>query len=133
MNQKIQQTVILPAPPEKLIDMYLDADIHRDFTRSPVVISDETGARFEAFDGQISGTILQVIRPTLIVQKWRSVNFKPGDADSTLILSFTPQGDNGRIDLIHLDVPAYEHDAVSEGWGKHYWKPWRTYLERVRH
>ena len=128
MSKMILQTVILPAPAEKLFEMYLDAELHRDFTNAPVVIDQASGSRFEAFDGQIFGTILQVIPPTLIVQKWRSVNFKPGDADSTLVLSFTSHGNNGQIDLIHLDVPDHEYDDVTSGWEQHYWQPWREYL-----
>jgi hypothetical protein len=43
-----------------------------------------------------------------------------GTPDSTLILAFTPEATNGRIDLVHLDVV--------EGWETHYWGPWRRYL-----
>jgi len=50
-------------------------------------------------------TTLQVVKPMLIVQSWRSVNFAEDDSDSTLIISFSPEDDDGRIDLIHLDVP----------------------------
>ena len=51
-----------------------------------------------------------------------------GDPDSTLILAFTPEGTNGRIDLVHLDVPAHNYHGVVEGWETHYWGPWRHYL-----
>jgi hypothetical protein len=47
---------------------------------------------------------------------------------STLILAFTPEGTNGRIDLVHLDVPAHNYHGVVEGWETHYWGPWRRYL-----
>jgi hypothetical protein len=45
-----------------------------------------------------------------------------------LILAFTPEGTNGRIDLVHLDVPAHNYQNVVEGWETHYWAPWRRYL-----
>jgi hypothetical protein len=41
---------------------------------------------------------------------------------------FTPEGTNGRIDLVHLDVPAHNYQSVVEGWETHYWGPWRRYL-----
>jgi hypothetical protein len=50
------------------------------------------------------------------------------DPDSTLILAFTSEGTNGRIDLVHLDVPAHNYQSVVEGWETHYWGPWRRYL-----
>jgi activator of HSP90 ATPase len=110
--------------------MYLDPKVHQEITGAPVLIGDERDAPFEAFNGSLTGTTVQVVRPTLIVQSWRSTEFKETDPDSTLILSFTPRGNEGRIDLIHLDVPDQDYDGVNEGWEKYYWVPWRSYLER---
>jgi hypothetical protein len=64
----------------------------------------------------------------LVIQSWRSTKFNDGDPDSTLILAFTPEGANGRIDLVHLDVPDHNYHGVVEGWETHYWGPWRRYL-----
>ena len=94
--------------------------------------SRKEGAEFRAFDGQLSGMILAVAQPSLIVQSWRSFKFHDDDADSILILSFTPagQGTNaGRIDLVHLDVPEHDYEDVTKGWQEYYWSPWRTYLQ----
>ena len=129
MRNIIFQTVVLPASAEALFEMYLDPKVHQAITGAPVVIGDERGAPFEAFNGSLTGTTMEVVRPTLIVQSWRSTQFKDTDPDSTLILSFTPKGNEGQIDLIHLDVPDQDYDGVNEGWEKYYWVPWRNYLE----
>jgi activator of HSP90 ATPase len=110
--------------------MYLDPQTHGAITGAPVTVAEEKGSEFRAFEGKLSGQILSVTRPTLIVQYWRSVAFKPEDPDSTLILCFTPQGNEGRIDLVHLDVPDQDYDGVNKGWESYYWTPWRKYLER---
>jgi activator of HSP90 ATPase len=125
----IFQTVVLPASAETLFEMYLDPNVHQAITGAPVAIGNERGAPFEAFNGSLTGTTIEVVEPTLIVQSWRSTEFKDTDPDSTLILSFTPKGNEGRIDLIHLDVPDQDHDGVNEGWEKYYWGPWRDYIE----
>ena len=125
----IRQTVVLPASAETLFEMYLDSSAHEAITGARVVIGDERGAKFQAFDGALTGTMLKVIRPRLIVQSWWSTEFKPENPDSTLILYFSPEGDKGRIDLIHLDVPDHDYDGVTQGWEKYYWVPWRAYLE----
>ena len=44
------------------------------------------------------------------------MQFNDNDPDSTLILTFTPVGAEGRIDLVHLDVPIHDHQGVTEGW-----------------
>ncbi len=129
MRNIIFQTVVLPASAETLFEMYLDPNSHQAITGAPVAIGNERGAPFEAFNGSLTGTTLEVVKPTLIVQSWRSTEFKDTDPDSTLILSFTPKGNEGRIDLIHLDVPDQDYDGVNEGWEKYYWDPWRDHIE----
>lgn len=95
----------------------------------PVTISDSPGSSFSAFDGALSGSMLQVVPPSVVVQSWRSVSFYDSDPDSTLILFFHNDGNEGRIELIHLDVPDQDYDGVTEGWEKFYWKPWRDFLD----
>ena len=128
MRNVIRQSVVLPAPAETLFEMYLDPAVHRAITGAPVDIGDERGAKFKAFDGALTGTILEVVKPRLIIQSWRSNVFKAEDPDATLILSFTPENDEGRIDLIHIDVPDHDYEGVTQGWEKYYWAPWRAYL-----
>ena len=130
MRNVIRQSVVLSAPADRLFQMYLDPQTHGTITGVPVTIAEEPGSEFRAFEGKLSGQILSVTKPTLIVQSWRSVAFKPEDPDSTLILTFTAQGNEGRIDLIHLDVPDQDYDGVNKGWESYYWAPWRKYLER---
>lgn len=131
MRNVIRQTLVLPASVERLFEMYLTPSTHQSITRASVDIGAARGSQFNAFDGALTGTILEVVKPRLIVQSWRSKAFKAEDQDSTLILCFTPEEDKGRIDLIHLDVPDHDYDGVSQGWEKYYWTPWRAYLESI--
>jgi activator of HSP90 ATPase len=128
MRNVIRHSVVLPASAEKLFEMYINPLTHQAITGASVDIGDKRGSKFKAFDGDLTGTTLEVIKPRLIIQSWRSVNFMAEDPDSTLILSFTSEGDEGRIDLVHLDVPEQDYDSVDQGWEKYYWTPWRTYL-----
>ncbi|MGI9533550.1 MAG: SRPBCC domain-containing protein [Thermodesulfobacteriota bacterium] len=129
MRSIIHQTVLLPAQAENLFNMYLNPSIHEAITGAKVTISGQPGSEFNAFNGMLTGTMLTVIEPKLIIQSWRSGHFKDSDPDSTLILSFSPESNNGRIDLIHLDVPEHDYQQVVEGWKKFYWETWRKYLE----
>ncbi len=131
MRSIITDAVVLPAPAEKLFEMYLDPAQHAAFTGKPVTIGVEQGASFEAFDGMLTGTILHVVRPRLVVQSWRSALFHAENPDSTLIITFTTEQNEGRIDLVHLDVPEHDYDDVVAGWKKFYWDPWREFLERL--
>jgi activator of HSP90 ATPase len=126
----IQQSIVLPAPAHSLYAMYLDPIVHAEITGAPVMIDAGTGTSFRAFDGNLSGTMLTVVEPMLIVQSWRSTHFNDDDPDSTLILTFTPLGQEGRIDLVHLDVPSHDYQDVIDGWEAYYWTPWRRWLAR---
>lgn len=118
----------LPATPDKLFDMYLDAAAHAAFTGFPVTIAARAGAPFRAFNGMLSGTIIHVAPKRLIVQTWRSANWPATAIDSVLTLSFWPEKDGARIELVHVNVPEEDFAGVSEGWEKYYWTPWRAYL-----
>src|ERR1700735_4150221 len=115
MRSKIRDSIVLPAPAEVLYATYLDPAKHASITGAPVIIAAEAGSLFSAFNGSLSGTTLATIPSRLIVQSWRSTNFNQDDPDSTLILEFVPEGIDGRINLIQLDVPGVDFQGVSDG------------------
>lgn len=130
LPRTIQLAASLPASPDRLFDMYLDPVEHSAFSGSPVTISAQPGAAFRAFNNVLTGTILQVVPKRLIVQSWRSSNWGPADLDSTLILTFLPESEGGRIELTQVNVVDTDFAGVSHGWEKFYWIPWRAYLSR---
>ena len=131
MPRTVTLAAVLPRPPARLYAMYLNPREHAAFTGAPVAIAARAGARFRAFGGSLTGTILQVVPNRLIVQSWRSSEFATRDLDSTLVLSFWRDPGGGRIELTHVNVADSDFAGVSEGWSKYYWVPWRAYLERT--
>ena len=128
MPKTIQQAVTLPAPADKLFDLYLDPKTHEAITGAPVVISPAPGSEFRAFEGMIFGRMLQTVPKRLIVQSWRAKHWKPEDIDSTLVLTFWPEDKGGRIALVQVNVADHDYQGVNGGWEKYYWTPWRKYL-----
>jgi len=128
MPRNVVMAASLPAPPDKLFDMYLDAAEHAAFTGLPVILEPHPGGKFRAFDGKLSGTILHIEPKTMIVQTWRSVNWPLTAMDSVLTLTFWPDKDGARIELVHINVADEDFAGVSHGWQKYYWSPWRNYL-----
>ncbi len=49
----------------------------------------------------LSGKTLQVVPQRLIIRSWRG---KDRDLDSTLIISFLPDKEGGRIEPVHVNV-----------------------------
>jgi activator of HSP90 ATPase len=128
MPKNIVLAASLPAPPEKLFDIYLDPQAHAAFTGHDVEISSRPGTPFRAFDGMLSGTMLHVEPKRLIVQTWRSGNWPTDAIDSILTLTFWKADEGGRIELVHVNVPDEDFAGVSHGWEKYYWTPWRAML-----
>ena len=129
MHRNMVLAALLPATPDRLFDMYLDAESHSAFTGTAVTIEPRAGAGFSAFDGMLSGRILLVEPKRQIVQTWRSSHWAEDVIDSVLVLSFWPEANGaGRIELAHINVPDNDFAGVSQGWEKYYWTPWRTYL-----
>ena len=67
MPKNVVIAASLPASPDRLFDMYLDAEAHAAFTGAAVTIEPRAGAPFRAFEGMLSGTILHVEPKRLIV------------------------------------------------------------------
>lgn len=126
----LQLATVLPAPPGELFDMYLDPNMHEAITGAQATIAPKAGAAFNAFDGALTGTILQVKPKKLIVQSWRSSQWSRSAIDSTLVLTFWPEGENGRIELVQVNVADTDFAGVSQGWEMYYWGPWRDYLNK---
>ncbi|HEY8069889.1 MAG TPA: SRPBCC domain-containing protein [Burkholderiales bacterium] len=128
MPRTVTQSVVLPARAKDLYAMYLNPRTHGAIIGHKVVIGARPGSKFRAFGGALTGRMLQTVPGRLIVQSWRATPFHRSDADSTLILRFTPKGRRGRIDLVHVNVPNHDYNGVNKGWKNYYWKPWRKYL-----
>lgn len=130
MTRAIQQAVRFRASPEELFEIYVDSKKHSAATGAPARISRKVGGTFTAFDGMLQGKNLLVVPKRMIVQAWRAKHWKPADPDSILILTFSKAPGGGQIDLVHANVPEYDHRGVRKGWPKYYWKPWKAYLAR---
>ena len=128
MTRAIQQSVVLKAPPDELFEMFLDSKKHAAVTGAPAKISRKVGGTFTAHGGHLQGRTLMIVPNRLIVQAWRATQWKAEDADSILVVGFSEAPGGGRIDLVHINVPAYDHAGVTEGWKKYYWTPWKAYL-----
>ncbi len=131
MLHSIRLAAELAAPRDEIYSMYLNAKTHAAFTGAPTRIAARAGAAFSAFGGTLTGRILHVVHGELIVQTWRSDNFKARDVDSILILTLLPHGrKNTLLDLQHLNVPEQDYAGISQGWEQYYFAPWREYVAK---
>ena len=114
--------------PKTIYDLYMNAKKHAMITGGPVKISAKEGADFSAHGGYITGKNLKLIKDKLIVQSWRSQNWKTDVADSIFMIMLEPKGKDVVLHAVHTNVPDSGIDSVDKGWYDHYWNPWKQYL-----
>lgn len=56
-----------------------------------------------------------IVPKKIITQAWPATHWKKSDPDSILILIFSKPPGGGQIDLVHANVPVYDHKGVSQG------------------
>jgi activator of HSP90 ATPase len=117
------------ATPAKLYELFMNSAKHTAVTGMPAKISTKVGGKWSAFGGMILGKNLVLIPNRMIVQTWRSSEWKKADPDSILVVSFAKSATGGAgVELVHVGVPEYDRQEVTDGWLKFYWEPWKAYL-----
>ena len=129
MAKTILQTVDFKnATPETLYEIYMDSGKHSKATGGKAKISTKIGSSYSAWDGYITGKTFQLIKGKMILQSWRSGDFKVSDLDSTFIIQFEKKGKDALIHMVHANVPDHAYAGIKKGWDDFYWKPWKKYL-----
>ena len=116
------------ATPAKLYELFADSAKHTAATGMPAKISLKVGGKWTAFGKMLLGKNLVLIPNRMIVQTWRSSEWKNSDPDSILVVRFEKTPTGAAAYLTHVGVPQYDHDGVTQGWTKYYWEPWKAYL-----
>jgi uncharacterized protein YndB with AHSA1/START domain len=119
---------VIPARKEAIYDAWLDSEKHAKMTSSAAAIgSIKVGGEFMAHDGYIAGKNKELVPYSKIVQSWRSTEFKDGEEDSLITVTFEDTAGGTLVTLTHSNVPeGGEH--YESGWRSHYFEPMKTYF-----
>ena len=133
MTSVIHSSAVFPkATPALLYSFFVDSAQHTAATGMPAKVSRKPGGKWSAFGGMIHGRNLLLVPNRLIVQVWRSAQWKKSDPDSILVVAFEKAAKGTRVELTHVGVPKHDQRGVTKGWPKYYWEPWRKYLSASR-
>jgi len=92
------------------------------WTRSRPDIFRHIGSVFSLFDGNVTGTIVELVQNEKIVQTWRLKSWPEGHF-STVTIKFEQASDCTRVRITQEGVPIGEVDAVRNNWQSYYWNP----------
>jgi len=121
------QKVLFKAAPKEMYEIFMDPKKHSEATGGKATGNGKVGGSFTAWGGQLKGKNLALVPGKLIVQSWRSSQFKAKDHDSILVLTLEKTSDGTLLTMTHTAVPDYEA-AVEQGWHDYYWTPIKKYL-----
>ncbi|KAJ3288450.1 hypothetical protein HK104_008168 [Borealophlyctis nickersoniae] len=116
INQKIE----FVASGRDIYETLLDAQRVRAWTRGKAEIAREVGGTFNLFDGNITGTIVELVPNKKIVQKWRLRTW-PNNHHSTVTLDLEEGSDSTILRLTQEEVPIGEKEITEGNWQNYYW------------
>lgn len=126
----IKQSVIIDASPVEVYDAYVDPRKHSDFTGSPASGTARKGAKFEAWDGYITGRFVELEKGKRVVQEWKTTEWPEGYPHSMLELTFRRKGQKTELVMVHSKVPAEQVQKYAGGWVESYWNPLKEYFRQ---
>jgi activator of HSP90 ATPase len=127
LRTSIHQEINLPATPQHVFDVLLDANKFGAFTALPAEIDPHPGGTFKTFGGLIEGRNVELIPAQRIVQAWRPASWDPG-IYSIVHFELKPSGAATLLVLNHTGFPEGLYDHLAFGWNIRYWDPLKKYL-----
>ncbi|MBI2020567.1 SRPBCC domain-containing protein [Candidatus Daviesbacteria bacterium] len=122
-----KQTYTINTPKEKVWQALVDPKIIDDWGAGPAKMSEEEGAEFSIWGGDIHGKNIEVKKGEKLVQDWIE-----GDWDEFSRVTFLLSGENGKtkVELLHENVPDKEAEELEDGWKRYYLDPLKDLLEK---
>jgi activator of HSP90 ATPase len=129
-TKTIEQSVTFNASPHDVYEALMDSEKHSRFSGAKASISREVGGSFTAYDGALSGTILELVPDVKIVQTWRGSDdgWVPGHY-STATFSLEAVNSGTRLTFVQTGVPEQSFEQISQGWHTYYWPKMKQMLE----
>jgi activator of HSP90 ATPase len=119
---------VVPGSPDEIYSAWLDSNQHTRMTGSPARASNTVGGTFEAWDGYIQGTNLELEFPGRILQLWRTSEFDETDPDSRLQVIFEAAEGGTKITIRHTELPDHGMQ-YRQGWVDAYFTPMKDYFK----
>ena len=130
VTRTIEQSVTINASPHDVYEALMDSDKHSRFTGAKASISREVGGEFTAYDGALSGSMLELVPDAKIVQTWRGSDegWVPGHY-STATFSLEAVDGGTQLTFVQTGVPEQSFEQISQGWHTYYWPKMKQMLE----
>ena len=127
MTIEFKVSEIILAIPSEIYDAWLSTEGHSQMTGSVAHASKEIGFEFDAWDGYIFGTNVELEPDRRIVQSWRTSEFGNDHIDSQIEITLEPVDGGTLFTLLHSSVPDGQ-GHYEQGWRTHYFNPMKAFF-----
>ncbi|KAH8549108.1 activator of Hsp90 ATPase [Umbelopsis sp. PMI_123] len=117
---KLEETVEFQTSAHELYETLLDSQRVAAWTRGSAKMTREVGGKFEFFNGNVSGEILECVPDKKIVQKWRLSTW-PESHYSQVTFTFDQASDSTKLIVKQTGVPIGEEEITRRNWTGYYW------------
>jgi activator of HSP90 ATPase len=128
-TKTIRQVATFKASPHEVYELLMDAKKHSKFTGGKAVIGRNVGETFSIYEGDITGTNLELEPDRKIVQSWRYSDW-PKDHFSKVTFSIKEISTGTYLNFTQSGVPEDKADEIAQGWKDYYWEPMKKMLEK---
>lgn len=129
-TKTIEQTVEFSVSPHEVYETLLDSEKHSAFTGSKAEISRTVGGQFTAYDGHLSGSILELVPDKKISETWRGSDEGWVEGHySTATFSLEEIDGGTRLTFVQTGVPEQSYEQISQGWQTYYWPKMEEYFK----
>ncbi|HNU77896.1 MAG: SRPBCC domain-containing protein [Prolixibacteraceae bacterium] len=111
--REFKKYVTLHASPEDVYNALVNQTMLEIWTGEPAVMSEEPGSAFSLWDGSITGTNLEFVKNSKIVQEW---DFGSQENPSVVTLLLHPSGKSTKMEIRQVNIPDEFFDNMREGW-----------------
>lgn len=130
MPDSFEISTVVPTTPQRVYAAWLSSDEHSAMTGGAAQIDPIVGGRFNAWDGYITGTTLELEPQRRIVQSWRTTEFPDDAPDSRLELALEAVAGGTKLTLKHSHIPTGQGASYESGWVENYFEPMKTHFSK---
>ena len=127
MTIEFKISEVIPAVPSEIYDAWLSSEGHSQMTGSVAHASNEIGFEFDAWDGYICGTNVELDPDRRIIQSWRTSEFGSDHTDSQIEITLEPVSGGTLLTLLHSSMPDGQ-GHYEQGWLTHYFDPMKAFF-----
>ncbi len=130
MTDSFEISTVLPTTPQRVYLAWLSSDEHSAMTGGAAQIDPTVGGTFNAWDGYIIGTTLELEPLRRIVQSWRTTEFPDDASDSRLEIVLEAVTPGTQLTLKHSHIPTGQGASYESGWVENYFDPMKRYFSK---